>query len=89
MVYGPLGAFILELFPTRIRYTSMGFAYNIGNGVLGGSTTFLTVWLQRTFPVSAALSPFIGLAYPLLLLVIAILINSLFVPETYRRPLTD
>jgi MFS family permease len=89
LVYGPLAAFILELFPTRIRYTSMGFAYNIGNGVLGGSTTFLTVWLQRTFPVGAALSPFVGLAYPLALLVIAILINFLFVPETYRRPLTD
>lgn len=87
MVYGPLGAFILELFPTQIRFTSMGFAYNIGNGVLGGSTAFVTELLRNIILVSAAMSPFIGLIYPLSLIIIAIIVNALFVPETYRRTL--
>ena len=87
MVYGPLGAFILELFPTRIRFTSMGFAYNMGNGVLGGSTTFITELFRNLFLISASLSPFTGLIYPLSLIVIAVFVNALFVPETYQRKL--
>lgn len=87
MVYGPLGAFILELFPTRIRFTSMGFTYNIGNGVLGGSTTFLTEFLKTIVVGSALISPFTGLIYPLSLILIAIVVNILFVPETYRKTL--
>lgn len=87
MVYGPLGAFILELFPTRIRFTSMGFTYNIGNGVLGGSTTFITEFLKSLAVGSALISPFTGLMYPLSLIVIAIVVNIFFVPETYRRVL--
>jgi MFS family permease len=87
MVYGPLGAFILELFPTRIRFTSMGFTYNIGNGVLGGSTTFLTEFLKTIVVGSALISPFTGLIYPLSLILIAIVVNIFFVPETYRQTL--
>jgi MFS family permease len=85
MVYGPLGAFIVELFPTRIRFTSMGFAYNIGNGVLGGSTTFITELLRNVILAGAILSPFVGLIYPLSLIALAIIINWFFVPETYRQ----
>jgi MFS family permease len=85
MVYGPLGAFIVELFPTRIRFTSMGFAYNIGNGVLGGSTTFITELLRNVILAAAILSPFVGLIYPLSLIALAIIVNWFFVPETYRR----
>src|SRR4030095_16430871 len=64
MVYGPLGAFILELFPTQIRFTSMGFTYNIGNGVLGGSTAFVTELLRSITLAGAAMSPFVGLVCP-------------------------
>jgi hypothetical protein len=87
MVYGPLAAFILELFPTRIRFTSMGFTYNIGNGVMGGSTTFVTELIRNVIFISAALSTFAGLIYPLSLIVIAIAVNIFFVPETYKRKL--
>ena len=87
MVYGPMGAFILELFPTRIRFTSMGFAYNIGNGVLGGSTTFITELLRSVILASALISPFTGLIYPLTLIAIAIVVNAFLVPETYKRKL--
>jgi MFS family permease len=87
MVYGPLGAFILELFPTRIRFTSMGFTYNIGNGVLGGSTTFVTEFIRTIAVGSVLITPFAGLIYPLSLIIIAIVVNIFLVPETYRRSL--
>ncbi|MFX4887725.1 hypothetical protein ABTB91_20020, partial [Acinetobacter baumannii] len=41
MVYGPIAAFLVEMFPTRIRYTSMSLPYHIGNGVFGGLTPFI------------------------------------------------
>jgi MFS family permease len=87
MVYGPMGAFILESFPTHIRFTSMGFVYNIGNGVLGGSTTFIAELLRSIIFIGAAYSFFVGLIYPLLLILMAIVINAFFVPETNRRNL--
>ena len=87
--YGPLGAFILEIFPTKIRYTSMGFAQNMGNGMIGGATTFITELLKTSFVISASISPYIGLTYPLFLTLIAIIVNCLFVPETYKTDLTQ
>ncbi|QTV05496.1 MFS transporter [Faecalibacter bovis] len=86
--YGPLGAFMLEIFPTKIRYTSMGFAQNMGNGFIGGATTFVTELLKSTLIVSAAMSPYVGLTYPLILIFIAILVNFFTVPETYKTDLT-
>jgi MFS family permease len=87
--YGPLGAFMLEIFPTKIRYTSMGFAQNMGNGFIGGATTFVTELLKATLIVSAAMSPYIGLVYPLALIFIAILVNYFTIPETYKTDLTE
>jgi len=89
MVYGPMGAFMLELFPTNIRYTSMGFSYNIGNGVFGGSTAFVTEFLKRNLIVGIVLAPYIGLLYPLSLIIIAICVNAAFVPETYKQSLEE
>ncbi|HMJ68415.1 MAG TPA: MFS transporter [Cyclobacteriaceae bacterium] len=48
MVYGPIAAFLVELFPTRIRYTSMSLPYHIGNGVFGGLTPFIATALVGT-----------------------------------------
>ncbi|WP_312077108.1 hypothetical protein [Chryseobacterium sp.] len=87
--YGPLGAFMLEIFPTKIRYTSMGFAQNMGNGFIGGATTFVTELIKTSFLVSAFMAPFIGLIYPVFLVVLAIIVNVLFVPETYKTDLTE
>lgn len=88
MVYGPMGAFMLEIFPANIRYTSMGFSYNIGNGVFGGSTAFITEFLKKSIVASVALAPFVGLIYPLSLIISAIVINALYVPETYRKDIS-
>jgi MFS family permease len=87
MVYGPLGAFILESFPARIRFTSMGFVYNVGNGVLGGSTTFIGELLRGMAVLTATFSFLTGLLYPLLLILLAIVVNIFFIPETYQRKL--
>ena len=89
LVYGPMGAFMLELFPTNIRYTSMGFSYNVGNGIFGGSTAFITEFIRKSLFVGLAFAPYVGLLYPLSLIVIAIFVNAAFVPETYKRSLAD
>ena len=49
MVYGPIAAFLVELFPTKIRYTSMSLPYHIGNGVFGGLVPFIGLLLSTTF----------------------------------------
>ncbi|MBK7652331.1 MAG: hypothetical protein IPJ20_18710 [Flammeovirgaceae bacterium] len=48
MVYGPIAAFLVELFPTRIRYTSMSLPYHIGNGIFGGLTPFIATSLYES-----------------------------------------
>ena len=77
MVYGPIAAMLVELFPTRIRYTSMSLPYHIGNGWFGG---FLP-------PISFAIvastgSIYSGLWYPVVVAVITLVIGVLFVRET-------
>ncbi len=60
LVYGPIAAFLVELFPTRIRYTSMSLPYHIGNGVFGGLVPFVSTWL-----VDRTGNPYAGLYYPI------------------------
>jgi MFS family permease len=61
MAYGPIAAFLVELFPTKIRYTSMSLPYHIGNGVFGGLVPFIATLLSTTF----ANDPLVGLWYPI------------------------
>ena len=89
MVYGPMGAFLMEMFPTKIRYTSMGFVYNVGNGAIGGSTPVITELIKSSVVIGFALSPFVGLIYPLSLIIIGIIVNIFWVPETYKNNLSD
>jgi MFS family permease len=89
LVYGPMGAFLMELFPTSIRYTSMGFTYNVGNGAIGGSTPVITELIRSTVLIGAAFTPYVGLIYPLTLIVIGIVVNIFFVKETNQNKLTD
>jgi hypothetical protein len=77
MVYGPIAAFLVEMFPTKIRYTSMSLPYHIGNGWFGG---FLP---PITFAVVAATgSIYSGLWYPIAIAAITLVIGMLFVKET-------
>ncbi|HEX6335191.1 MAG TPA: MFS transporter [Flavisolibacter sp.] len=77
MVYGPIAAFLVELFPTRIRYTSMSLPYHIGNGVFGGLVPFIAT-LITTIPGSNFLS---GLWYPIGVAGLCLIIGLLYVRE--------
>jgi Sugar (and other) transporter len=82
MVYGPIAAWLVELFPTRIRYTSMSLPYHIGNGWFGG---FLPV---TSFAIVAATGDiYNGLWYPIVVAVMTAVIGSLFLRETRGQPL--
>lgn len=73
MVYGPIAAFLVELFPTRIRYTSMSLPYHIGNGVFGGLTPFIASSL-----VLNSGDPFKGLWYPIGIAAVCFVIGMIF-----------
>ncbi len=73
MVYGPIAAFLVELFPTRIRYTSMSLPYHIGNGVFGGLVPFLS-----TLIVAYSGLPLAGLWYPICVASICFIIGLLY-----------
>jgi MFS family permease len=84
LVYGPMGAFVMEYFHGRTRYTAMGFTHNIGNGLIGGATPLITEFLKTTLTVSAAFAPFIGLLYPLGLIGIGLIVNP-FIDVAERK----
>jgi MFS family permease len=77
MVYGPVAAMLVEMFPTRIRYTSMSLPYHIGNGWFGGllpTTAFALVAFKGDI--------YYGLWYPIIVAVVTFVIGMLFVKET-------
>ena len=76
MVYGPIAAFLVELFPTRIRYTSMSLPYHIGNGWFGGMLPLLA-----TAMVAASGDIYYGLWYPIVVAVMTLVIGTLFLKE--------
>ena len=77
MVYGPIAAFLVELFPTRIRYTSMSLPYHIGNGWFGGFLPFVASAM-----VVAKGDIYFGLWYPIGFALMTFVIGSLFIKET-------
>jgi len=82
MVYGPIAALLVELFPTRIRYTSMSLPYHIGNGWFGG---FLPT---AAFAMVAATGDiYYGLWYPIVACAVTAAVGLVFLPETFRRSL--
>lgn len=80
MVYGPIAAALVELFPTRIRYTGMSLPYHIGNGWFGGlmpATAFAMI--------AQTGDPYYGLWYPIVIAVGTFVIGLIFVPENYKK----
>jgi MFS family permease len=77
MVYAPIAAMLVELFPTKIRYTSMSLPYHIGNGWFGGFLPPITFAI-----VAATGSIYSGLWYPIAIAVITLVVGVLFVHET-------
>ncbi|MEG1734900.1 MAG: MFS transporter, partial [Comamonas sp.] len=80
MVYGPIAAMLVELFPTRIRYTSMSLPYHIGNGWFGGLLPTMSFAI-----VAQTGNMYNGLWYPIIIAGVTAVIGTLFVPETKDR----
>ena len=76
MVYGPMAAFLVELFPAKIRYTSMSFPYHIGNGWFGG---LLPLFFTAIMAYSGNI--YAGLWYPIVVAVVTAVIGALFLHE--------
>ncbi len=84
MVYGPIAALLVELFPTRIRYTSMSLPYHIGNGWFGGFLPTVAFAM-----VAATGDIYYGLWYPIVVAGLTVIVGLMFLPETFRRNLDD
>ena len=85
MVYGPIAAFLVELFPTKIRYTSMSLPYHIGNGVFGGLVPFIAT-LIASFPGSTPLS---GLWYPIGIAALCLIIGTFYLSNKIDQNVAD
>ncbi|MFM2416101.1 MAG: hypothetical protein RL385_824 [Pseudomonadota bacterium] len=85
MVYGPIAAFLVELFPTQIRYTSMSIPYHLGNGWFGGFLPLIatavttSAWARDTFGEGAI---YTGLIYPIVVCIGTVIVGSLMIHET-------
>ncbi len=84
MVYGPIAALLVELFPARIRYSAMSLPYHIGNGWFGG---FLPT---TAFAMVAATGDiYYGLWYPIVVAGITVVLGFMFLPETFKRAIAE
>jgi MFS family permease len=84
MVYGPIAAFLVELFPTKIRYTSMSLPYHVGNGVFGG-----LVPLIGTALVASTGNPYAGLIYPIAIAAMTFVIGTIYIPDNAKQAAWD
>jgi len=82
MVYGPIAALLVELFPARIRYSAMSLPYHIGNGWFGGFLPTIAFAM-----VAAKGDIYYGLWYPVVVAGITLVLGLLFLPETFKRPI--
>jgi MFS family permease len=84
MVYGPIAALLVELFPARIRYSSMSLPYHIGNGWFGGFLPTVAFAM-----VAATGDIYYGLWYPIVVAALTVALGLFFLPETFRRAISE
>jgi MFS family permease len=84
MVYGPIAAFLVELFPTKIRYTSMSLPYHIGNGMFGGIVPVVGLWM-----VTKTGNPLAGVWYPMAVAILTIIVAIFFLRERKNVRILD
>jgi hypothetical protein len=85
MVYGPIAAFLVEMFPTKIRYTSMSLPYHIGNGVFGGLVPFIGLLLTTSYPKD----PLVGLWYPIGVAALCLIIGTIYLSNKIDKDVMD
>lgn len=91
MVYGPIAAFLVELFPTKIRYTSMSLPYHVGNGVFGGLVPFLGTLIVEYTKTDAnpTGNPLAGLWYPIIVASICFVIGAIYLRNKIDENIMD
>lgn len=85
MVYGPIAAFLVEMFPTKIRYTSMSLPYHVGNGVFGGLTPFIATLLTTIYTGDKL----VGLWYPIGVAAVCLVIGVVYVSNHIDNDVND
>ncbi len=85
MVYGPIASFLVEMFPTKIRYTSMSLPYHIGNGVFGGLTPFIATLLTTIYTSDKL----VGLWYPIIVAAVCMVIGALYINNKIDPDVND
>jgi len=85
MSYGPIAAFLVEIFPTKIRYTSMSLPYHLGNGVFGGLTPFIAVLLGTMYSGDLL----VGLWYPIIVAGLCLVIGSIYLNNVIDKNIND
>ena len=85
MVYGPIAAFLVEIFPAKIRYSSMSMPYHIGNGVFGGVVPLMGTSLAAAFPTVYL----VGLYYPIGIAALGVVVGLFGFRQTYLRRIWD
>ncbi len=83
VLYGPIAAFLVELFPGRIRYTSLSLPYHIGNGMFGGIVPVVVTALAARFGTS------VGLLYPIGVATLTFFVGLFFIRETYTNKIYE
>lgn len=95
MVYGPIAAYLVELFPTSVRYTSLSVPYHIGNGVFGGFVPLVATWIgvwavaQPAGTFAKEHSSLLGLVYPVVIAFICFLVGMALMKDTRNVKLMD
>ena len=95
MVYGPIAAYLVELFPTSVRYTSLSVPYHIGNGVFGGFVPLVATWIgvwaatQPAGTFAKEHSSLLGLVYPVVTALICFIIGMSLMKDTRNVKLMD
>jgi hypothetical protein len=82
MTFGPVAALLVELFPARIRYTSMSIPYHIGTGYFGGFLPLISQYI-----VAKTGNPFAGIWYTVAVVAMALVVTVLWLPETAGKEL--
>jgi MFS family permease len=85
MSYGPIAAFLVEMFPTKIRYTSMSLPYHLGNGVFGGLTPFIAVLLGTMYTGDLL----VGLWYPIIVAALCLVIGTVYLSNKIDTNVND
>jgi MFS family permease len=91
-VLSPIGAILVELFPARIRYTSMSIPYHLGNGEFGGLTPLMATWIATWWLTNHPGDPnaeYMGLVWPIAVATMTFFVGLFFLPETKNRRIWD